>query len=237
MCYADPLMVNVAANYQNIRARIGEAAARVGRDPNSVKLLAAAKSQSVEAISAAIAGGVALIGENYVQEAQEKKTRLSEPAEWHMIGHLQRNKAKLAVQLFDLIESLDGIALARELDKEGRNRGKKVRVFVEINVAGEESKSGIAKSAVASLMEGVAGLSHLRVEGLMTVPPFRENLEDVRPYFRELRELKDQLNALGLPNVELKELSMGMTHDYTVAIEEGATIVRVGTALFGPRKA
>jgi pyridoxal phosphate enzyme (YggS family) len=230
-------MVNVAANYQNIRARIGEAAARVGRDPNSVKLLAAAKSQSVEAISAAIAGGVALIGENYVQEAQKKKARLSEPAEWHMIGHLQRNKAKLAVQLFDLIESLDGIALARELDKEGRSRGKRVRVFVEVNVAGEESKSGIAKSAVASLMEGVAELSHLRIEGLMTVPPFRENLEDVRPYFRELRELKDQLNAVGLPNVELKELSMGMTHDYTVAIEEGATIVRVGTALFGPRKA
>ena len=229
-------MVNVAANYQNIRARIGEAAARVGRDPNSVKLLAAAKSQSVEAISAAIAGGVALIGENYVQEAQEKKARLNEPAEWHMIGHLQRNKAKLAVQLFDLIESLDGIALARELDKEGRSRGKRVRVFVEVNVAGEESKSGIAKSAVASLMEGVAELSHLRIEGLMTVPPFRENLEDVRPYFRELRELKDQLNALELPNVELKELSMGMTHDYTVAIEEGATIVRVGTALFGPRK-
>jgi len=230
-------MVNVAANYQNIRARIGEAAARVGRDPNSIKLLAAAKSQSVEAISAAIAGGVALIGENYVQEAQEKKTRLSEPAEWHMIGHLQRNKSKLAVQLFDLIESLDGIALARELDKEGRSRGKKVRVFVEVNVAGEESKSGIAKSAVASLMESAAELSHLRIEGLMTVPPFRENLEDVRPYFRELRELKDQLNAVGLPNVELKELSMGMTHDYTVAIEEGATIVRVGTALFGPRKA
>jgi PLP dependent protein len=230
-------MVNVAANYQNIRARIGEAAARVGRDPNSVKLLAAAKSQSLEAISAAIAGGVALIGENYVQEAQEKKARLSEPAEWHMIGHLQRNKAKLAVQLFDLIESLDGIALARELDKEGRSRGKRVRVFVEVNVAGEESKSGIAKSAVASLMEEVAELSHLRIEGLMTVPPFRENLEDVRPYFRELRELKDQLNAVGLPNVELKELSMGMTHDYTVAIEEGATIVRVGTALFGPRKA
>lgn len=229
-------MVNVAANYQNIRARIGEAAARVGRAPTSVKLLAAAKSQSVEAIGAAIAGGVALIGENYVQEAQEKKARLSEPAEWHMIGHLQRNKAKLAVQLFDLIESLDGIALARELDKEGRSRGKRVRVFVEVNVAGEESKSGIAKSAVASLMEGVAELSHLRIEGLMTVPPFRENLEDVRPYFRELRELKEQLNALGLPNVELKELSMGMTHDYTVAIEEGATIVRVGTALFGPRK-
>ena len=176
---------------------MGEAAARVGRDANSVRLLAAAKAQSVEAIRAAIAGGVALIGENYVQEAQEKKARLSEPAEWHMIGHLQRNKAKLAVQLFDLIESLDSIALARELDKEGRSRGKMVRVFVEVNVAGEESKSGIAKSAVVSLMEAVAGLSHLRIEGLMTVPPFRENLEDVRPYFRELRELKGSAECLG----------------------------------------
>ena len=215
---------------------MGEAAAKAGRDAHSIRLLAAAKAQSVEAMRAALAGGVALIGENYVQEALEKKAQLSEPAEWHMIGHLQRNKAKLAVQLFDLIESLDSIALARELDKVGRSRGKTVRVFVEVNVAGEESKSGIAKSAAVSLMEAAAELSHLHVEGLMTVPPFRQNLEDVRPYFRNLRELKEQLNALGLPNVELKELSMGMTHDYTVAIEEGATIVRVGTALFGPRK-
>ena len=227
--------MDIAANYRNIKARMGEAAAQAGRDAHAIRLLAAAKGQSVEAIRAALATGVALVGENYVQEATEKKPQLSELAEWHMIGHLQRNKAKIAVELFDSIESLDSIALARELDKEGEKRGKVVRAFVEVNLAGEESKSGIAKGAVVSLMEAVAGLSHLRIDGLMTVPPFRENLEDVRPYFRQLRELKEHLNALGLPNVELKELSMGMTHDYTVAIEEGATIVRIGRAIFGSR--
>lgn len=229
-------MVDVAANYRNITLRISEAAIKAGCDARSIRLLAAAKTQSVETIRAALASGVVLIGENYVQEAFEKKPHLHKRAEWHMIGHLQRNKAKLAVQLFDVIESLDNIALARELHKQGQNRGKTVHAFVEVNVAGEENKSGIAKSAVVPLLESVAALSHLRVDGLMTVPPFRENMEDVRPYFRELRELKEELNALHLPNVELKELSMGMTHDYTVAIEEGATIVRVGTALFGPRK-
>ena len=151
-----------------------------------------------------------------------------------MIGHLQRNKAKLCRATIRFNRILGRHRVGQGAGQGGRKSRQEVRVFVEVNVAGEESKSGIAKSAVASLMEGAAGLSHLRIEGLMTVPPFRENLEDVRPYFRELRELKDQLNALGLPNVELKELSMGMTHDYTVAIEEGATIVRVGTALFRP---
>jgi len=230
-------MVDVADNYKNIRSRMAEAAAKAGRDVDEVRLLAASKAQSVAALRAALAAGVTLVGENYVQEALAKKQQLTEPAEWHMIGHLQRNKAKVAVELFDLIESLDSIALARELDKEGRKRGKPIRAFVEVNLAGEESKSGVAKAAVVSLMETVAGLSYLSVEGLMTVPPYRENLETARPYFRELRALKEQLNALRLPNVVLKELSMGMTHDYTVAIEEGATIVRIGTALFGPRKA
>jgi hypothetical protein len=152
-----------------------------------------------------------------------------------MIGHLQRNKVRLAVELFDVIESLDNLALARELDKEGRRRGQIIRAFVEINLGGEESKSGIAKNHVASLLESVAKLANLRVEGLMTVPPFRQDPEQVRPYFRELRELKEKLSESGFPNVDLKELSMGMTHDYPVAVEEGATIVRIGTALFGPR--
>ena len=182
------------------------------------------------------AAGVVLVGENYVQEAQDKKRQLADAkVEWHMIGHLQRNKAKLAVDLFDVIESLDNLALARELDKEAAKRSKIVRAFIEVNLAGEESKTGIAKSEVAGLLENISGLAHVRVEGLMTVPPFRENLEEVRSYFRELRELRDSLSSLHFPNVQLKELSMGMTHDFTVAIEEGATIVRVGTALFGPR--
>jgi pyridoxal phosphate enzyme (YggS family) len=152
-----------------------------------------------------------------------------------MIGHLQRNKAKAAAELFDVIESLDSVRLARELEKQGKRLGKKIRAFVEVNLAGEESKSGIAKADLASLLEAIAELEHLAVEGLMTVPPFRENPEEIRPYFRELREFKDKFNAQRIPNVNLTELSMGMTHDYPVAIEEGATIVRIGTALFGPR--
>jgi pyridoxal phosphate enzyme (YggS family) len=228
-------MVDVGGNYRKIRERIADAAAKARRDPREVRLLAAAKSQSVEAIRAALAAGVTLVGENYVQEAADKKRLISESIEWHMIGHLQRNKVRMAMELFDLIESLDNLALARELDKEGAKRGKTIRALVEVNLGGEESKSGIAKDQLSPLIVELGKLAHLRVEGLMTVPPFRENLEEMRPYFRELRELRDQLNDSRLPNIQLKELSMGMTHDYTVAIEEGATIVRIGTALFGPR--
>jgi pyridoxal phosphate enzyme (YggS family) len=229
-------MVDVAANHRRIMERINQAAARTGRDVASIKLLAAAKSQDAELIRAAIAAGVSLIGENYVQEAQAMKARIPEAAEWHMIGHLQRNKSKSAVALFDLIESLDSIALARELDKEGRKAGKRVRSFVEVNLAGEDNKTGIAKEQVLPLLREAAKLTNIIVEGFMTVPPFRENPEDERPYFRELRELLGRVQELQVPNMDLKELSMGMSHDYPVAIEEGATIVRIGTALFGPRK-
>jgi PLP dependent protein len=228
-------MVDVAANYLSILARINSAAAKCGRKAEDIKLLGASKSQSIDAIEAAIATGVKLIGENYVQEAKEKKDRITAAVEWHMIGHLQRNKAKAAIELFDILETLDNLALARELDKEASKRGKKVRVFIEVNLGNEESKSGIAKNQLVSLVEEVASLSNMRVEGLMTVPPFRENLEEVRPFFRELTDLRERLNELRLPNIDIRELSMGMTYDYTVAIEEGATIVRVGTALFGPR--
>lgn len=228
-------MAAVAVNYQIIAGRIEQAAAKGGRDAREVKLLAAAKSQSIEAMRAAVAAGVKLIGENYVQEAQAKKREIQMPVEWHMIGHLQRNKAKAAVELFDVIESLDSVALARELDKEGAKRGKIIRTFIEVNLAGEESKSGIAKHQVKSLLEEAGKLAHIKIEGLMTVPPFREDPEAVRRYFRELRELRAELGESRFANVDLKELSMGMTHDYMVAIEEGATIVRIGTALFGPR--
>lgn len=228
-------MVDVAANYRQILARIADAAARAGRDVDRIRLLAAAKSQSVEAIRTAVEAGVALIGENYVQEAQQKKQRLSVPAEWHMIGHLQRNKVKTALEIFDVIESMDSVGLAHELDKEGHKRGKLVRTFIEVNLGGEESKSGVARENVAPLLEAAAKLSWVRIEGLMAVPPFRQNPEDMRRYFRQLFDLKEKLAKLCLPNMDLKELSMGMTRDYPIAIEEGATIVRVGTALFGPR--
>jgi pyridoxal phosphate enzyme (YggS family) len=231
-----PSMVDVAANYRRIVQEVEEAAAKAGRGPARVRILAAAKSQSVEAIRAAIAAGISLVGENYVQEAEAAKRAVSSMAEWHMIGHLQRNKCKAAVALFDLIESLDSIALARELAKEGRKAAKQVRAFVEINLGSEQSKTGVAKGQLPALLEQAATLTHLRIEGLMTVPPLG-NPEDARPYFRELKETLDHARELRLPNVELKELSMGMSQDYTVAIEEGATIVRIGTALFGPRKA
>jgi len=202
-----------------------------------IALIAVSKTKPVEDIRELYELGHRDFGENYVQEAGEKKSEISTLVEWHMIGHLQRNKVRLAVELFDVIESLDNLALARELDKEGRRRGQIIRAFVEINLGGEESKSGIAKNHVASLLESVAKLANLRVEGLMTVPPFRQDPEQVPPSFRELRELKEKLSEPGFPNVDLKELSMGMTHDYPVAVEEGATIVRIGTALFGPRGA
>jgi PLP dependent protein len=228
-------MVDVAGNYRKIIDHVFEAAAKAGRDGTKIKLLAAAKSQSIDALRTAVAAGVTLVGENYVQEAKEKRQQIKATVEWHMIGHLQRNKTKAAVEVFDVIQSLDNVALARELDKEGRKRGKPIRALVEVNLGGEESKAGIDRNGVAGLLEEIADLSNLRIEGLMTVPPFRDDLEKVRPYFRELRELKENLGGKNLPNIELKELSMGMTHDYTVAIEEGATIVRIGTALFGPR--
>jgi pyridoxal phosphate enzyme (YggS family) len=191
----------------------------------------------VELVQAAIAAGARLIGENYVQEAEEKRHAISEAVEWHMIGHLQRNKVKAALNTFDLIQSLDTVALARELDKEGRRNGKTVRTLIEINLGDEQSKSGIGRDKVAELVERVSELAHLQVEGLMAVPPFKENPEEIRPYFRSLRELQVELQGWKIPNGSFNELSMGMTHDYPIAIEEGATIVRIGTALFGPRKA
>ena len=178
-----------------------------------------------------------LIGENYVQEAESKRQVISEPVEWHMIGHLQRNKVKIALQTFDLIQSLDSAALALELDKQGKNKGKTVRTFIEVNLGDEQSKSGIGQDKVAELLRRVGELSYLEVEGLMTVPPFKENPEEVRPFFRALKDLQMELRCWKIPNGSLNELSMGMTHDYPIAVEEGATIVRIGTALFGPRKA
>lgn len=229
-------MVDIAANYRMILQRIGAAAARSGREAGAVKLLAASKSQSVEKIQAAIATGIRLFGENYVQEAAAKKATVGTPVEWHMIGHLQRNKVKIAAPLFDVIQALDSIELARALDKEGAALGRTIRALVEVNLAGESSKSGIATERVPPLLEKVAFLPYLRIEGLMAVPPLSNEPEKMRPYFRALAELREKFKTLESANIQLKELSMGMSQDYEVAVEEGATLVRVGTALFGPRE-
>lgn len=228
-------MVDVAANCREVLERIGAAASRSGRNPTEIRLLAASKSQSVNKIQAAIEAGIRLFGENYVQEAEAKRSAIGGSVEWHMIGHLQRNKARTALDLFDLIQTLDNVELARALDKEGKKKGRAVRALVEVNLAAEENKSGVARGRVGGLLEEIGKLSYIRIEGLMAVPPYREKPEEIRPYFRALRELRDELGAMKKPNVDLRELSMGMTHDYPVAIEEGATLVRIGTAIFGPR--
>jgi hypothetical protein len=235
-CDIQKAVMDVAANYRKVLERIGEAAAKCGRDPAEIRILAASKSQDVSRIRAAIEAGIRLFGENYVQEAREKREVIEEPVEWHMIGHLQRNKVNLALEFFDLIESLDGLELAKALDKQGKKLGKVVRTFVEINLGGEQTKSGIAQDKVPSLLQEVGSLSHVQVDGLMTMPPFTEKAEEARPYFRALREMKERFSGLKIPHVDLRELSMGMTHDYLVAIEEGATLIRIGTAIFGPRR-
>jgi pyridoxal phosphate enzyme (YggS family) len=229
-------MIDIAANCQKVMQNIRAAADRCGRDPGEIKLLAASKSQGISQIEAAISCGIRLFGENYVQEAKTKKDAVKESVEWHMIGHLQRNKVKAALEIFSAIQSLDSLDLARALHQEGKKERKTVRTFVEVNLAGEQTKTGIGEDKVAWLLREVSLLSHVTIEGLMVVPPFRSDPKDMRPYFRALKDLQQELKNLQIPNVDLKELSMGMTHDYMIAVEEGATMVRVGTAIFGPRE-
>jgi hypothetical protein len=228
-------MTDIAANYARIREQVAEAARRSGRQPNSVTIVCAAKTKGPAAVQAALAAGARDIGENYVQEAQQKIAQVTTPARWHLIGHLQRNKAKTAVQLFTLIHSLDSVALARELHRQGEKHNKTVRTLIEVNLGGETTKSGIALEGVEPLLEAASALSHVQVEGFMTIPPPGSTAEAARPYFRALAELRDRYARFQTANVRFDELSMGMTDDFPVAIEEGATIVRIGRAIFGER--
>jgi pyridoxal phosphate enzyme (YggS family) len=217
-----------------VHERIQAAAGRAGRDPSSVRLVAVSKTVPVEIIRQAFEAGVATLGENRVQEAAEKIPALPTVAVWHLVGHLQSNKAKQAVALFELIHSVDSIKLVQALDRHGRDAGRRVRCLVEVNLGGEESKSGTREADARDLLAAAQGLPNLQVEGLMAIPPFLPSPEEVRPYFRRLRALRDRLEGEGY---RLPELSMGMSHDFEVAIEEGATLVRIGTAIFGPRPA
>ena len=228
-------MVDIARNVETVMRNIARAAEKSGRDPAEIKLLAATKTQGVSEVRAALEAGVRYLGENYVQEAKSKREALGSLGEWHLIGHLQKNKASAAVDLFSMIQSLDSVELARRLDRAGARRKATVKVLLEVNLASEESKSGVSEAELLPLLREAAQLPNLRVEGLMIIPPLGKDAEASRPYFRQLRELRDSLRQRDLANVDLKELSMGMTHDYTIAVEEGATMVRVGTALFGPR--
>ena len=230
---------SIAANVAAVRERIARAVARVRRDANSITLMAVSKTVEPERIREAYAAGLRVFGENRVQEFTEKSAALADlqEAEWHLIGHLQTNKAKKAAELFTAIDSLDSLRLAEKLNQVAQQNGKKLPVLIEIKVGEEESKNGIAVDdpELEQLLGAAPQLDHLEIRGLMTVPPFTEDPEGARLYFRALRDLRDTIAARRLTAVEMDVLSMGMSHDFEVAIEEGSTCVRVGTAIFGAR--
>lgn len=230
-------MGTVAENIDTIRARMIAAAKRAGRDPRSVRLVAVSKHQSLPAIREAKEAGQLLFGENYLQEAQDKVLALGQGVVWHCIGHLQSNKARVAAEIFDCIETIDRIKLARALDARLAELGKIMPVLVQVNVGGETQKAGVAPHQAAQLCRDLQQFPHLRVQGLMTMPPFVDDPEESRGCFRQLRLLGEELAAQGLLGKrDPVELSMGMSGDFEVAIEEGATLIRVGTALFGERQ-
>jgi PLP dependent protein len=231
--------MTIASNLAALHDRIALAAQRAGRSPDDVALMAVTKTFPAASIIEAYEAGHRLFGENRVQEFAEKFGGLSElrDAEFHMIGHLQSNKAAKAAEIFHAIDSLDSAKLAQRLDAAAEKLGKTLDVLIEINVGDEEAKSGVAPdlTELESILLGAPDWKHLRIRGLMTVPPFTEDPEGARPYFRQLGELRDRLAARNFPAVTLEVLSMGMSHDFEVAIEEGSTCVRLGTAIFGTR--
>lgn len=225
----------VRERIEQVRRRIAEAAGRSGRDPNDVQLVAVTKSVAVSQIREALDAGLKVFGENRIQEAKGKVALLSSPSiRWHLVGTLQTNKSKLAVELFELIHSLDSVKLAASMDRHGAALRKQVRALIEVNLEGESDKSGLHESELLPLLQACRAYAHLTIEGLMAIPPFHRNPQDVRPYFRRLRLLRDRA-ADTHPDFRLRHLSMGMSNDFEVAIEEGATLVRIGTAIFGNR--
>jgi pyridoxal phosphate enzyme (YggS family) len=231
--------MSIADNISTIRERINAAARRAGRDPAEIALMGVTKTLPAETIREAYDAGLRLFGENRVQEFAGKIDALRDlrDAEWHLIGHLQTNKAVKGTELFVAIDSVDSLRLAQKLNTSAIQLGKKLAVLIEINVGGEEAKSGVAPESgeLEGLLVAAPKLDHLKFRGLMTVPPFTDDPQQARPYFRKLRELRDRIVVRRLPAVNMDTLSMGMSHDFEVAIEEGSTCVRVGTAIFGER--
>jgi pyridoxal phosphate enzyme (YggS family) len=229
----------VAENIAQIHKRIAAAAGRANRSPAEITLMGVSKTFPIASIREAYAAGLRVFGENRVQEFAEKAPTVHDlpDAKWHLIGHLQTNKAGRAVELFDAVDSVDSVRMAEKLDGVAQSSGKTLEVLIEVNVGGEAAKSGVAPNSdqLEQILQGASRWGNLKIQGLMTVPPYSEDPEGSRPYFRQLREMLDRLAALALPEVGMGTLSMGMSHDFEVAIEEGATCVRVGTAIFGER--
>lgn len=230
--------MSIAENLAAVRERIAKAARRGGRAADEIKFMAVSKTQPPVRIREAYDAGQRLFGENRIQEFSIKAEALADlkDCEWHMIGHLQTNKAAKTAELFRAVDSVDSLKLAEKLDAAARKLGKKLEVLIEVNVGGESAKTGLANSAaLEELLKAAPRLEALLFRGLMTVPPFTEDPQDARPYFRMLRELRDTIAARKLPAILMNQLSMGMSHDFEMAIEEGSTCVRVGTAIFGER--
>lgn len=231
--------MSIAENLARVRERIDVAARRAGRQPEDVALMAVSKTFPADRIREAYNAGLRLFGENRVQEFAGKIDSLRDlhDIEWHLIGHLQTNKAAKAVELFAAVDSVDSLRLAQKLNASAQQFGKKLKVLIEINVGSEAAKSGVAPDSreLEEILLSAPELEHLEFRGLMTVPPFNEDPQLARPYFRKLHDLRDQIASRRLPQISVNELSMGMSHDFEVAIEEGSTCVRVGTAIFGVR--
>jgi pyridoxal phosphate enzyme (YggS family) len=222
---------------ERVRERIKKAADAGNRSVDTIRLIAVSKTVPAGVVKEAVAAGVTDLGENYIQEAREKIESLATlPVNWHFIGHLQSNKAKYAVRLFDLIHSVDSLKLAKELDKYAKKAGKIQSVLIQVNIAKEDTKAGVYVENTRQLLRDISQLENISIRGLMTMPPYFNAPEKARPFFAALRELRDRINDEAIPHVSLDDLSMGMTGDFETAIEEGATIVRIGTAIFGERQ-
>ncbi|MGA9364670.1 MAG: YggS family pyridoxal phosphate-dependent enzyme [Bacteroidota bacterium] len=227
----------IAENVQHVRERIQKACERSKRDPQGVRLIAVTKTFDASRVREAAEFGVSDFGENFVQELREKRAEVNNPAiRWHFVGHLQSNKVKYIADFIHLIHSVDHRSVAEEIDKRGAKVGRIKDVLVEVNTSGEQTKFGIKPEETLEFVKSIAPLKNLKLRGLMTIGPFLPDPEDSRPAFQRLRRLRDEIQNAGIENVEMTDLSMGMTHDFEVAIEEGATMVRIGTAIFGPRK-
>lgn len=227
--------MSIAERLNQIRSRITDAAVKAGRDPQTVRLVAVSKTRPPEDLLAAYRAGQVVFGENYVQELTAKTAAITEPLEWHFIGHLQSNKVKYLAGLVTLIHSVDRLSLAEEISRQWGRLGRSCDVLVQVNIAGEATKSGTTEAGALQLVRAIAQLPNVRVRGLMTMPPFFDDPEAARPFFAELKRLSELIVAAAIPGVEMAELSMGMSGDFEAAIQEGATLVRVGTAIFGKR--
>jgi pyridoxal phosphate enzyme (YggS family) len=227
--------VSVRENLEHVREQLAAACTRVGRKPEEVRLVAIAKTKPAEMVREAFAAGQKIIGESYVQELVEKVEVIEEPVEWHFVGGLQTNKVKYLRGKVALIHSVDRLHLAEEINRQWVKIGETADILIQLNLGHEATKSGTSEEELENLVREIAQLPNVRVKGLMTLPPYFDDPEEVRPFFRELKGLSQHIAELNIPGVEMRELSMGMTHDFEVAIEEGATLIRVGTAIFGMR--